>query len=68
MSLILEMYGNMCIAIVCFPGFGVINFEIKHTFLIKPLFYLTKTSRQKFKYLKNEKSFKGKIKRIFHHF
>ena len=33
MSLILEMYGNMCVAIVCFPGFGVINFEIKHTFL-----------------------------------
>ena len=31
MSLILEMYGNMCIATVCFPGFGVINFEIKHS-------------------------------------
>ena len=37
-------------------------------FLIKPFFHTTKKSKQKFKYLKNEKSFQGEIKSIFHHF
>ena len=50
----------MCIAIFCFPGCNVINLEI---FLIQPFFYLTKKSRQK--YIVNEKSFLGEIKRIF---
>ena len=35
----------------------VISFEINLIFLIKPFFYLNKKSKQKFKYLKNEKSF-----------
>ena len=35
---------------------------------IKPFFYMTKNSRQKFKYLENAKRFKGEIKIIFHHF
>ena len=47
----------MCIAIVCFPGCNVINFEINLIFLIKPFFYMTKKSRQKFEYLGNEKRF-----------
>ena len=47
--------GNMCIAINCFPGCDVINFEINPIFLAKPFFY--KKSRQKFKYLENEKNF-----------
>ena len=49
--------GNMCTAIVCFPCYHVIHSKIKLSFLIKPLFYITKKARQKFKYLENEKSF-----------
>ena len=63
--LLLEILGNMCIAIVYFPGCDVINFEISLIFLFKPLFYMTKISRQKFTYLENEKSFRGEIKSIF---
>ena len=55
--LLLEILVNMCIAIVFFPGFDVITFEINLICLIKPFFYMTKNSRQKFKYLENEKSF-----------
>ena len=47
----------MCIAIVCFPGCNVTNFEINLIFLIKWFFYMTKNSRQKFEYLGNEKRF-----------
>ena len=47
--------GNMCIAIICFPGFDVINFEINLIFLIEPFFYISKKLRQKFKYLRNKK-------------
>ena len=45
------------IAIVCFSGCGVIHFENNLIFLIKPFFYMTKTSSLKFKYLENKKSF-----------
>ena len=45
----------MCIAIVCEPVCDVINFEINQA--IKPIYYMAKISRQKFKYLENEKSF-----------
>ena len=65
---LLEIFGSMCVAIVCFPGCEVINFEITLIFLIKPFFYLAKKSRQKFKYLENKKSFKGEIKNTFHRF
>ena len=34
-SLFLKILSNMCIAVVCFPGFGVINFEINVIFLVK---------------------------------
>ena len=57
---------NMCIAIACFIGCDVINFEIKLIFLIQPFLHVTKKPRQKFKYLENEKSFPGEIKGIFH--
>ena len=68
LSLLLDILINMCIAVVCFPGCDIINFEINIIFLIKPLFYMTKRPRQKFKYLKNKKSFQVEIKSIFHHF
>ena len=47
----------MCIVIVCFLVFDVINFKINLIFLIKPFFYMTKKSRQKLKYLENKESF-----------
>ena len=55
-SLRLEIFGDTCIVIICCPAFDAINFEIDHSFLIKPFFYITKKSGQKCKYLKNEKS------------
>ena len=58
----------MCTAIVCLPGCDVLKFEINLIFLTKPFFYMIKISRQKFKYLENEKRFSGKIKSIFYHF
>ena len=58
----------MCIEIVCYLGCNIINFEVILIFLIKPFLYMTKKSRQKFKYLENEKGFQGEIKNIFHHF
>ena len=45
-----------------------INILKKISIKIKPFFYMTKKSRQKLKYLKNEKRFYGEIKSIFHHF
>ena len=58
----------MCIAITCLPCCNVVNFEIKLVFLIKPFLYMTRKSRQKLRYLENEKSFQGEIKSNFHHF
>ena len=34
---LLEILGNMCSAIICFPVYDVISFEINLSFLIKPL-------------------------------
>ena len=47
----------MCILIICFLDYDVINFEINLSFLVKQFFFVTIKSGQKFKYLKNEKSF-----------
>ena len=68
LSLLLEVLGNMCIKIVCEPGYDVIKFGINLIFLIKPFRYMTKKSRQKLKYLENKNSFWGEIKSIFDHF
>ena len=57
LSLLLEILGNMGIAIVCQPGCDVMDFEINLFFLIEPFFYMTKKSLQKLIYLENEKSF-----------
>ena len=67
LSLLLKIFGNTCITIVCLPGCDIINFEINLIFLIKPFCYNAKKARQKLKYLENEKSFWGEIS-IFHHF
>ena len=49
LPLLLEIFRNMCIAIVCWPGYDVINFKTNLTFLIKPFLYMTKRSRKKLK-------------------
>ena len=59
LPLLLEIMGNMCITIVCYSGCDVIKFEINLIFLIKLFWDMTKKSRQKLKYLKNETSFWG---------
>ena len=38
LPLIRGLLGNMCIVIVCQPGFDVINFETNLIFLIRPFF------------------------------
>ena len=65
LPLLLEILCSMCITIVCLPGCDVIKFEISLIFLIKPFQYMIRKSRQKFKYLENEKSFWGEIKSLF---
>ena len=67
-TLLLKILYNMCIIIICCPVFDVINFEVNLNLLIKPFFYITKKSWQKFKYLENKKSFKHEIKSIFPQF
>ena len=47
------------IVIVCQLGCDVINFEFNLILIIKPFFYMTKKSRQKLKYLENEKRFQN---------
>ena len=49
LPLLLEILGNMC--------FDNKPFEINLTFQIKTFLYMTKKSRQKFKYLENVRSF-----------
>ena len=49
LSLLLEILSNMCIAIVCYPGCDVMDFEIPLIILIEPFFLhdqkaMTKTS------------------------
>ena len=56
-GLLIEILGNMCIAIVCLPDCDAMTFEINLIFLIKPILYMNKKSKQKFKYFENEKSF-----------
>ena len=68
LPLLLKILGNMCITIVSYPDSDVIKFEINLIFLIKPFFYMTKKSRQKFKYLVNKKNFWGEIRSIFYIF
>ena len=66
LPLLLEILGNKCITIVCFPGFDVKYFEIN---LSNPAVFLhywkTKTKNE---YLEKEMSFKGETKNIFHQF
>ena len=68
LPLLNEILINICIAIVCELDRDVTKFEVNLIFLIKLFFCMTKKSRQKLKYLENEKSFQSVIKSIFYHF
>ena len=68
LPLLLQISADVCIVIVCYPVFDVINFETYISFLIEPFSYMTKNSEQILKYLNNKKSFYGEIKIMFHHF
>ena len=61
LSLLREIFGNMCIEIVCFPGCDVINFEINLIMEVILSFesghfctWWKSKDRQKFKYLDNK--------------
>ena len=47
----------MCIAVICYPGCDVMDFEIKLIFLMEPFFLRDQKVMTKPKYLENEKSF-----------
>ena len=65
LSLFLNIFGTICVTVVCLPGCDVINFQIILIFLIKPFCYKTKKSKEKLKYLENEKSYSGEKKAFF---
>ena len=64
LTLLLQILGNICITIVCYPGCDVIKSEISLIFLIKSFCCMTKKSRQKLKYLE-ERVFDVKWKAFF---
>ena len=68
LPILLKILTNIYITTVWQPACDVIVFEINLIFLIKLFRYMTKKSRQKLKYLENEKSFWGEIKSIFYYF
>ena len=69
LSLLLEILGNMCIAIVCDVwGCDVINLKLNLSFKSSRFSTCPKIQDKNFKYLEREKSIKDKIKSIFHHF
>ena len=47
LPLFFAVMSNICIVIVCFPCYDVINFKDELNFLIKPFFFKTKNSGQK---------------------
>ena len=49
LPILLEIYDNMCIAIVWYPVCDVKKIEIYLSFLIKLFSYIHNTSKQKFK-------------------
>ena len=63
MPLLLEILGNMCIAIVCYPGCDVMDFEINLIFLIE-LFFLhdQKVMTKNLNIMRKKRAFKVKQK------
>ena len=44
LSLLLEISGNMCIWVVCYPVCDIMNFQNYLSFLVKPFPYITKNA------------------------
>ena len=63
LSLLFEILGNINIAVICFPGCDVINFEINLIILMKP--YMIKNSRHDLNILRMNRAFKVKLKAFF---
>ena len=57
LPLLLEILGDICIAIVCLPVCDVINFEVKLSYISNRFPTRPKKSGQKLEYLQNENSF-----------
>ena len=47
LPLFLEILGNMCIVITCFPVCDVIHFKIIHSFVFKPVSCMTKKVKRR---------------------
>ena len=62
MSLLRELLGNKCIVIVSQPDCDAVIYLTDLIFLTSHVFYMTKKSRHKFKYVENEKRFEDKRK------
>ena len=61
----IEISRKTCAAIFRYQFCDVINFEIYLSFLTKPFSSMSKSSEQKLKYLKKERTFSGEMKTIF---
>ena len=61
----IEIFRKTCAAIFRYQFCDVINFEIYLSFLTKPFSSMSKSSEQKLKYLKKERTFSGEMKTIF---
>ena len=57
---LLEILGNMCIAIVCKPDCGVIDFKFSLIFLIKPFSYCPKRQDKNLNIVRTKRAFKVK--------
>ena len=68
LSLLLEMWVNVSVKFVCWPGCDVVDFRVCHIFLIRPFSCVIKASRQRFECLENEMSLRREMESIFHHF
>ena len=64
LPLLLEILGNMCIIIVCWPGCDVINSKINLIFLINLFLYRTKKVKN-LNILRMKRAFKVKWKTFF---
>ena len=68
LPLLLEKLGNICIVIICFQVWDAANFEINHSFLIKPFPYVTKKVRIKIQISSDQKELFRRNKKHFSQF
>ena len=58
LALLLKLLVKMCIAIVYYPGCGVMKFEINLIFLIKLFFYVAKSEHKNSNVWRTKRAFK----------